>query len=135
LSPYVPAVKYRPGFEAVIREYEKIIPPAFRMHGTASKINRVVKAKDYPDAIHYEFQDWGDKFSVEICLEKSRLPEKEAVFQKLAEKKFTEFHEAVLKSQANGWLRLLFYFPEETPSTDIAAAMNRLIELSWPEMK
>jgi hypothetical protein len=134
-SPEVPAGKYRPGFEAIIREYEKIIPPAFRMHGTASRTNRVVRAKDHPDALHYEFQDWGDKFSVEICLEKSRLPEKEAVFQKLTEKKFADLPGPVLKSQANGWLRLLFYFPEETPSADIAAAMNRLIGLSWPEMK
>lgn len=133
-SQDIPAGKYRPRFEEIIRQYKEIIPTMFRMHGTSSKSNWVVKANDLPNDLHYEFQDWNDKFSIELCLEKSRLPAKEAIFHKIAKKRFQNLPEPVLKSQTNNWLRLLFYFPEDTPAVDIANAMNILIDQSYPDL-
>ena len=124
--------KYRPRFEEIIRLYDEIKPNTVRVHGTSSKTNWVIKANNLPEDLHFEFHDWNDKFSVEICLETARLPEKEAIFRQLTKKNYQNLPDPVFISQTNNWLRLLFYFRAEIPAVDIARAMNVLIDQSYP---
>lgn len=131
----IPAGKYRPRFESVIQTYIEVIPDNFKRSFTSSKTNCVIRANDLPKDLHYEFCDWDNTISVELCLYRLNFPHLEASFRKLSNKQYLNLPKPVLKTQKNDWLRLLFHFPEEVPPFDIAIAMNVLIEQTYPEIK
>jgi hypothetical protein len=128
--------EYRARFKEIVDQYKQIVPKNFRCpYGTKMKENLVVKAYDLPKDLHYEFADWTDSISIELCLRRSILPNLESVFDVLSKKSFHNLPVPKELPVKHGWRRLLFYYSEEVPTIDIMNDMNSLIEQTYPELQ
>ena len=119
--------KFRPKFEELLQLYGTIIPKEYQMNFTSSKTNAILKSTQFPKGVHYEFDDWGDKISVELNLDTSLLPHLKTLFRELSTYQFNNLPTANLKIQGK-WMRIQFFFSDTTPSSFIAEAMNNLIK-------
>jgi endonuclease III len=126
--------KYRPRFESIIQSYKQVIPDNFYLSFTASKTNCIIKSKDLPVGVQYEFDDWGARISVELILNRSRLPHMQHKLIALSKKRYQDLPKPIIKDQGD-WIRLQFFFDENTQSDQIAHAMNNLISKTYQEIK
>lgn len=130
-STKIKANKYRLEFEELLKLYPRIIPRNFYIRSTASRTNAVIKAKDISEGIHYEFNDWHNKISVELLF--NRVSASSRVPVGFSKKTFDNLPEPVVVNQSN-WIRLQFFFGDDKQSLVIAEAMNELIRQTYPEI-
>lgn len=128
------AGKFRPRFEAVIQCYKPSIPQNFSMKFTSSTTNCLFKAVDLPDGLHYEFDDWQNRISVELHLNMSKQPLYTSTVRDLSHKTLLNLPQLIFKTQGN-WLRLQFFFDDSVQPSDIANAMSLLITQTYPTLK
>lgn len=130
---------YRPEFKAVIEAYKQRAGPLFRKGGTRNKCNYIVKIKKTPPGVLYYFCQFPKigKFSVELNVNEARAPRFIPTIQSLRKKQFvqlptSEFEEQ--KTKDGTWLRLQFFYPDDTPPLTVVQGMFDLIEQSYPEI-
>jgi hypothetical protein len=126
----IPAGKYRPRFEDVIRNFRSVVPENRKMKLTSSKSNCIILEDGLPEGIRYEFDDWQDRISIEIDLSPALSPQYEKNLSDLAHLEIEGLPVPELSKQTNGWLRLQYFFPENVPVPELVKAMNVLIEKS-----
>lgn len=125
---FVPADKFRPQFEAVLREFASAIPPPYRMSYTSGRSQCRVVSPNLPAGLIYEFDDWPAKeqISIEIDLDTSKAPQFERVIRELASQPLQGMPAPSLRSQGK-WLRLQIFYSEDSSPGLIAGAMRDLI--------
>jgi endonuclease-3 len=125
--------KYRPRFESIIQFYKQVIPDNFYLRFTSSKTNSIIKSEDLTDGVQYEIDDWGTRISVELSLNRSRLPHLQHKLIALSKKRYQDLPTPNVKDQGD-WIRLQFFFDESTQPGVIANAMNNLIGQTYSEI-
>jgi hypothetical protein len=126
-----------PNLLQVIEHFEKINVPSDWKLKKSGPTNYAIFMKNWPDAIHYEFNYWEkiNLISLEIMVKKKALPQiPDAIY---------EFKESLSKKicgdvrwcpDRGGWSRLAFLFSADTLPVAIAKKMAVLISLSHPEI-
>lgn len=125
---FVPGDKFRPRFEAVLREFASEVPLLYRMSYTSGRSQCRVVSPNLPAGLIYEFDDWPAKeqISIEIDLDTSKAPRFEPVIRELASHRLQRMPAPSLRSQGK-WLRVQIFFREDSPPALIAGAMTDLI--------
>ncbi len=129
--------RLRPEFRSVLDRYKGIRPQGFKLKGSARRYRKIV-APDWPAEpdMHYEFRDRDSRMSVEIHFEpKGHWPEQiiESVRSslRLLEPKLVEVFSSAKVEWRPDWHkggRLAVVFEPETPASEVAKAMVKLIE-------
>ncbi len=125
---FVPADKFRPQFEAVLREFASGFPLPYRMSYTSGRSQCRVVSPNLPAGLIYEFDDWPAKeqISIEIDLDTSKAPRFEPVIRELASHRLQRMPAPSLRNQGK-WLRVQIFYSEDSPPELIAGAMAELI--------
>jgi hypothetical protein len=131
-APEMKPGKYRPRFEEILRLSSECLPEGFRIRLTSSKSNAVIQSQDLPAGLHYEFNDWNNRISVEIDLNAEISPQFMTGLTSLIYRRPPELPVPEFVNQKNGWMRVQYFFTEDTPVADIIRAMNTLIKESFP---
>jgi endonuclease-3 len=126
--------KFRPRFEKILRLFNGNIPQNFHLTLTSSRGNAVINAPDLPEGIHYEFNDWNDKISIEVMINRARAPQLHSSFMDISNRQFEDLPTPEIKEKAS-WLRLQFFFDENIQPQIISAAMNALIRQTYSKFK
>lgn len=130
----IPKNKFRERFENLIQEYNIIRPTDVEIKYTSSKTNCRIIPPFLPEGFEYQFCDWGTRISVELILNRSRLPHLEHKLIALLKKRYLDLPTPNVKDQGT-WLRLQFFFDENTQPDVIANAMNNLIGQTYSEIR
>ena len=130
----IPKNKFRERFENLLHEYNIIRPNDVEIKYTSSKTNCRIIPPSLPKEFEYQFCDWGTRISVELIHNRSRLPHLEHKLIALSKKRYLDLPTPNVKDQG-AWLRLQFFFDENTQPGVIADAMNNLIGQTYPEIR
>jgi hypothetical protein len=130
---------YCPEFEAVIEAYRQLAGPLFRKGGTRNKFNYIVKLKKTPPGVLYFFCHFPEigKFSVELNVNEVQAPRFIPTIRNLNKKQFVQLPASTFteqKTKDGTWLRLQFFYPDDTPPLTVARGMFDLIDQSYPEI-
>jgi len=126
--------KYRSRFEEILRLFQMDTPQNFHINITSSKTNAVIKAHDLPVGVRYEFDDWNDKISVELLVNRSLAPQILPVLTAISKRQFPDLTPPKIIVQGK-WMRLQFFFNENVQPQEISESMNRLINQTYSEIR
>ena len=119
--------------------YKEIAGSNFRSGGTSSKENYIVKIKKTPPGVLYYFCHFprDKKFSIELNVNTSRAPQYTSTIENLSYKGFKRLPNPMFKEQKTKdvtWLRLQFFYPDDTPPLTVVQGMFDLIDQSYPDI-
>lgn len=131
--------RYRPEFDNLIEVYKQMAGPAFQKGGTSSNENYIVKMQKTPPGVVYYLCDFPEKgkFSVELNVNESRAPEYESTIRTLSKKQFDALPQSNFweqKTKNGTWLRLQFFYPDNSQPAAVVQGMFDLIKQSYPEI-
>jgi hypothetical protein len=132
--------RYPREFESLIDTYRQMAGPLFKKGGTSSKENYIVKIKKTPPGVLYFFCYFPKekKFSVELNVNATRAPQYESTIKDLKQKRFERLPNATFweqKTKSATWLRLQFFYPEDTPPQIIVQGMFDLVNQTYEKIQ
>lgn len=133
-SSMIPGGKFRSRFEEILRVFREKYSSDFSIRLTSSRTNAIVKGPMLPPGVQYEFDDWNDKVSIEIILNREMVPHLVPILTKLSTQHIQELPSPHLITQGI-FLRLQLFFDETASPSLIADSMNALITQTYHEMK
>ena len=131
---------YDPKFAGVIDTYKRMAGSNFQKGGTSSKENYIVKIKETAPGVMYFFCYFTKekKFSIELNVNTARAPQYETTIKELKQKRFERLPNATFweqKTKNATWLRLQFFYPEDTPPQIIVQGMFDLVDQTYEQIQ
>jgi len=131
---------YDPKFAGVIDTYKRMAGSNIQKGGTSSKENYLVKIKETAPGVMYFFCYFTKekKFSIELNVNTARAPQYESTIKQLKQKRFERLPNATFweqKTKNATWLRLQFFYPEDTPPQKIVQGMFDLVDQSYQQFQ
>lgn len=124
-----------PNLLQVVEHYEKMIVPKDQELKKSGPTNYAIRIKNWPDAVHYEFNFWEktNSISIEIMVKKKEFPQIPDIIHELKENLSKKICDEVRWCpDRGGWSRLAFLFTADTLPVTIAEEMTTLISTSQP---
>lgn len=126
--------KYRPRFEELIRLSRENVPRNCRIILSSSRTNAKIIAQGHPHGVLYEFDDWNDRISIEIQVNRSVTPQAQPVLIAISERELSDLPTPKVTDQGV-WTRLQFFFDEDVPLQILAESMSRLVDQTYDEIR
>jgi hypothetical protein len=131
---------YRPEFCTLIEEFRKSAGSRFKGRKTRNKKNFIVNCNELPREIRPYFCDFPQerRFSIELDLNITRYPEMISTIERISKIHFKRLPSSnslnEQKTEDGSWLRLQFFYKDDTPPSTVVQGMFDLIDQSIQEI-